>query len=57
MPDSICTIIRFPVMSVFHIYGCTIAIPVTAKVGKIKFDLLESDALKLKEAKNNHLMI
>lgn len=37
-------------VSVFQIYGRSIAIPVTAKVGEVKSDLLESDALKLKEA-------
>lgn len=30
-----------------------VAIPVTAEVGKIEFDLLESDALKLMEGEEN----
>lgn len=41
--------------SVFFIKVCTTAIPVTAEVGKIKFDPLESDALKLRQGKK-HLM-
>lgn len=39
--------------SLLSIYDVCVAaiIPVTAKVGKIKFDLLESDALELKDVK------